>query len=142
MARIDFYVLGASGDRSRLQFACRLAAKAYRLKNTVHIQTADQRVAEQLDELLWTFDDGSFIPHELAGANSGEPEAPITIGKERSPRKQTDLLINLAEQVPAEYDTIPRVAEIVTADEESRRESRKRYAQYREMGHTLDTHKL
>lgn len=141
MTRVDFYVLGASGNRARQQFACRLAEKAYRLDNTIHIRTTDQREAEQLDELLWTFRDGSFVPHELS-TGSVEPESPITISHEVSPRQQTDLLINLTDQVPAEFDAFPRVAEIVTSDEEARQQSRKRYAQYRELGHTLETHKI
>jgi len=141
MTRVDFYVLGTPGDRVRQQFACRLAEKAYRLDNTIHIRTVDQRAAEQLDELLWTFRDGSFVPHELS-TGSAEPESPITISHEDSPRQQTDLLINLTDQIPAGCDAFPRVAEIVTSDEEARQQSRKRYAQYRELGHTLETHKI
>ena len=70
MTKVDFYVLGTSGDRARQHFACRLAEKAYRLDNTIHIRTIDQRAAEQLDELLWTFRDGSFVPHELSVGGS------------------------------------------------------------------------
>lgn len=141
MTKVDFYVLGTSGDRARQYFACRLAEKAYRLDNTIHIRTIDQRAAEQLDELLWTFRDGSFVPHELS-AGGGEPQSPITIGHGDSPRQKTDLLINLSNQIPAGYDSFPRVAEIVTSDDEARQQSRKRYARYRESGDTLATHKI
>ena len=99
-------------------------------------------MAEQFDELLWTYDDGSFVPHEIAGAMSGEPAAPITISHENSPRAKTDLLINLTGQVPAECSSFPRVAEIVTSDDDSKQQSRKRYAEYRDKGHELETHKL
>lgn len=141
MTKVDFYVLGTSGDRARQHFACRLAEKAYRLDNTIHIRTIDQRAAEQLDELLWTFRDGSFVPHELSVGGS-EPQSPITIGHGDSPRQKTDLLINLSNEIPAGYDSFPRVAEIVTSDDETRQQSRKRYARYRESGHTLETHKI
>jgi len=141
MTRVDFYVLGTAGDRARQRFACRLAEKAYRLDNTIHIRTSDQHAAEQLDELLWTYRDGSFVPHELATGNN-EPQAPITIGQHDSPRQQTDLLINLTDDIPAGCEAFPRVAEIVTSDEDARQRSRRRYAQYRELGHTLETHKL
>ncbi len=135
-------MLGASGDRSRLHFACRLAEKAYRLKNTVHVLTTDQQTAEKFDELLWTYNDGSFVPHEIAGDNSSNPEAPVTSSHEGSPRDHADLLINLTGQVVAQSATFPRVAEIVTSDDNSRQQSRQRYAEYRDMGHTLETHKL
>lgn len=141
MTRVDFYVLGAAGDRARQQFACRLAEKAYRLDNTIHIRTTDQQAAEQLDELLWTYRDGSFVPHELSTGNI-EPQAPITIGQQDSPRQKTDLLINLTDEIPEGCEAFPRVAEIVTSDEDARLRSRQRYARYRELGHTLETHKL
>ncbi len=142
MSRIDFYVLGTSGDHSRNHFACRLAEKAYRLSNTVHIQTIDKAAAAQLDELLWTYRDGSFVPHEIASAELTRPASPITIGHGESPREQTDLLINLSGKIPPKNDAVPRIAEIVTADDGSRQQSRVLYAEYRDRGHTLQTHKL
>lgn len=142
MTKVDFYVLRAADDRSRQHFACRLAEKAYRLNHTIHIRTTDRHAAELLDEMLWTYRDGSFVPHEIAAADNVEPQSPITIGHEDSPRQQTDLLINLSEQVPAESASFPRVAEIVTSDDVARQESRKRYAHYRDLGHTLETHKI
>lgn len=64
--RVDFYVLAGPKPAARLRFACRLAEKAYRLDHRVHLQTGSAAEAEQLDELLWTFRQGSFVPHELA----------------------------------------------------------------------------
>ena len=80
MARVDFYILSQAGQHSRQTFACRLAEKAYNLKNSVHIHAASRGDAERLDELLWTFRDGSFVPHERVSASSGTPESPVTIG--------------------------------------------------------------
>jgi len=140
MARVDFYLLKQAGPRSRHAFACRLAEKAYRLDNTVHIHTVDRADAERVNDLLWTFRDGSFVPHDMvAGANSNK-QSPITIGcgdDEIAPR---DLLINLCDDVPAFAEAFPRVAELVTSDNDCKRESRKRFAKYRDKGHALQTH--
>ncbi len=140
MARVDFYLLKQAGPRSRHAFACRLAEKAYRLDNTVHIHTVDRADAERVNDLLWTFRDGSFVPHDMvAGANSNK-QPPITIGcgdDEIAPR---DLLINLCDDVPAFAEAFPRVAELVTSDHDCKRESRKRFAEYRDKGHALQTH--
>ena len=142
MSRVDFYVLQSADEASRWTFACRLAEKAYRLKNTVHIRAAERDTAVRLDELLWTWRDGSFVPHELLGNTAAEPP-PVTIGyADEYPGKACDLLINLGKDAPADIGPFPRVAEIVTSDDETRRQSRARYARYREQGHTLDTHKL
>jgi DNA polymerase-3 subunit chi len=97
---------------------------------------------QQIDDLLWTFRDGSFVPHEVLGVPSAETPAPITIGCESAPSRDCDLLINLSEEIPAIAESFPRVAEIVTSDEDAKNRSRKRFVDYRERGHTLDTHKL
>jgi DNA polymerase-3 subunit chi len=141
MARIDFYLLAAAGESSRRLFACRLAEKAYRLNHTVHIQAVDRQHAQQLDELLWTFRDGSFVPHEVIGAQTDPGTAPVTIGV-GTDEVRGDLLINLTDEVPQRLDAFPRIAEIVTSDEVCRQRSRKRFADYRQQGHSLQTHEL
>ncbi len=141
MARVDFYVLAAAGEQSRRQFACRLAEKAYRLEHSVRILAADRDTAEQLDELLWTWRDGSFVPHEVLGQGA-VPQAPVTIGYDDAEGAGSDLLINLSDALPGATDSFPRIAEIVTSDEAQRRRGRTLFAQYREQGHTLQTHKL
>lgn len=142
VSKVDFYVIKDSGEQSRQHFACRLAEKAWRLDNTVHIVAADPRSVQQIDDLLWTFRDGSFVPHEVVGQAAGETQAPITISVESAPPRRCDLLINLSEEMPAAAGSFARVAEIVTADEDARARSRQRFIDYRDRGHTLDTHML
>ncbi len=142
MARIDFYLLSQSGQHSRHAFACRLAEKVYKLDQSVHIHTHSRDEADRLDELLWTFRDGSFVPHERLSAGAGQPEAPITIGCDDEPVEPRDLLINLCDEVPSCAESFPRVAELVTSDEDCKRMSRRRFAAYRDKGHTLETHNV
>ena len=141
MARVDFYVLSQSGEQARRLFACKLAEKAYRLENTVHIIAASRTDAERLDELLWTFRDGSFVPHHIVTA-TGNPESPISIGCDSDAVEPRDLLINLCDEVPATAESFPRVAELVISDQDSKQRSRARYNHYREQGYELNTHKL
>ena len=140
MARIDFYILEQAGPKARLVFACRLAEKAWRLDNTVHVLAEDDRTARELDELLWTFRDGSFVPHERIGA--GEPESPVTIGTPGTTSGGGDLLINLSTDVPPEIDAFTRIAELVTSDDDIRVAGRRRFSEYRKQGHELATHNV
>lgn len=139
MSQVDFYVLRQGGEQARQVFACKLAEKAYRLEHTVHIATTDQTAAEQLDQLLWTFRDGSFVPHCILGSSNND--APVTIGFGGN-TANSDLLINLADDIPSGADSFPRVAELVSSDEDSKQVSRKRFAAYRDQGHEINTHKL
>ena len=140
--RVDFYLLKQSGLPSRQSFACRLAEKAYRLENTVHIHAGDRASAERLDELLWTFRDGSFVPHNKVSESSNQQNSPVTIGCGDGDILPRDLLINLSDEVPAFAKAFPRVAELVTSDEDCKQLSRKRFAEYRYQGHTLETHNV
>jgi DNA polymerase-3 subunit chi len=142
VSKVDFYVLSASGEIARQHFACRLAEKAYRLDNRVHIHVANRTSLQKLDDLLWSFRDGSFVPHEALGSAEGDPASPVTIGCDDTPRADCDLLINLGESIPESASSFPRVAEVVTSDEDSKTQSRQRFVDYRDQGHTLDTHKL
>jgi len=142
MARVDFYVLPQVDERARHMLACKLAEKAWRLENTVYIHAKSRSDAEHLDELLWTFRDGSFVPHGLAGRDDGTEVSPIMIGYGDEGAGARDLLINLCDEIPSSFEGFPRVAELVTSDETCRERSRKRYAAYRDQGHELNTHKL
>ena len=141
MARVDFYVLKQPGADARQVFACRLAEKAYRLDNRVHIHTASSADARRLDELLWTFRDGSFVPHHVLGTGADD-EAPVTIGYGDAQPPSSELLINLCDEVPAIAASFARIAELVTSDDDSRQKSRQRFAAYRDSGDDIDTHKL
>jgi len=141
MARVDFYVLSQSSEQARHQFACKLAEKAYRLENTVHIVAGTRVDAERLDELLWTFRDGSFVPHHIVSAQ-GDPDSPISIGCDTDAVEPRDLLINLCDEVPSAAESFPRVAELVTSDQDCKQRSRKRYALYRDKGHEINTHNV
>ncbi len=142
MARIDFYILNQAGTQSRQSFACRLAEKAYRLDNTVHIHVSDRQDAERLDELLWTFRDGSFVPHHCITGAPAAMQSPVTIGCGSDDVEPRDLLINLSDEVPGIAKAFPRVAELVTSDAECKQLSRKRFAIYRDQGHELQTHNV
>lgn len=142
MSRVDFYVLARPGEQSRHAFACRLAEKAYRLDNTVHIHANSRADAQRLDELLWTFRDGSFVPHHLLGGERADLPSPVTIGYDKQLADGRDLLINLCDEVPPFAEGFARVAELVTSDEDCKLKSRKRFVHYRDNGHTLDTHNV
>ena len=142
MARVDFYVLERADERSRHTLACKLAEKAYRLKHSVYIHAKSRDDAERLNELLWTFRAGSFVPHNLAGAHDDTEVSPVMIGCEPDGVESRDLLINLCDEIPTFAESFPRVAELVTSEENCRLLSRKRFAEYRDRGHAMQTHKL
>ena len=140
MTRIDFYILAAGGD-DRAPFACRLAEKAYTRGHRIYIHVADAAAAKRLDDLLWTFSDGSFLPHAVVDGGDPDPDTPVHIGFGPEPVGQ-DVLINLADETPLFFSRFERVAELVGGDEASRALARERYRFYRDRGYPLESHTI
>jgi DNA polymerase-3 subunit chi len=139
--RVDFYILDAVEPASRLNFACRLTEKAYGLDNRVYAHTATPDDARQLDEMLWTFRQGSFIPHQLL-TDQGKQRAPISIGTTEKSENNGDLLINLTETIPEFATGFQRVAEIICGDEQARQIGRERFKSYRQLGIEPEIHQI
>ncbi len=139
-AKVDFYVLSGDGERIAAEFACRLTEKAYKLSHTVHVHMANADRADRMNEFLWTFRDGSFVPHELHGQTAAG--SPVTIGTALNVPEQADLFINLTSDMPPFPDRFTRIAEIVDANPARKRASRERFKTYRSNGHELDTHTI
>lgn len=134
--RIDFYLASTPGDQGILTIACRLFNKIYQAQHSAYAYCLDMIQAHTLDQLLWTFKDTSFIPHQLIDPNVSS-EAKITLGAMPEPGTRSDMLINLAEKIPENYETYDRVLEIVPSDPHERTQARERYKIYEAAGHEV-----
>ncbi len=135
MTRIDFYQ--TSGDEHA--FVCRLIDMVYRKGRQIYVHTSTEEQAKALNEQLWTFKEDSFVPHSL---HSEAMDVPIKIGFDHEPEEHQDVLINLSGQIPHFFSRFDRVAEIVPADQNSRKFARENYAYYKERGYVLNYHEI
>jgi DNA polymerase-3 subunit chi len=143
MTQVDFYILNDGQSGALPLFTCRLAEKAYRQGHQVYIHTGSDTQLRQLDELLWTFRDGSFLPHRIHEAESDiASDQPILLGRISDPQGPADVLLNLAEEVPAFFSRFNRVAELVGGADSQLAAARARYRFYKDRGYTLNTHNL
>lgn len=141
MTRIDFYLLKENALQARNQWTCRIIDKAYQQGHHAYVQVNTLAEAQQLDDLLWTFRESSFIPHNLYGEPS-ELIPPIQIGIEAPPLYHKDILINLTDRLAEHYQKFQRVIEIIPNRSEWRNEARNSYRKYREAGCDLKLHDL
>jgi len=147
MTRIDFYIIEEGSEQATESFICRLTEKAWSQNNAVYIHTLDEQHAIKYDELLWIFNEDSFIPHQLMQheETTQNKTKDILIGHkstEKIPITCHDVLINLNHETPSFFSQFERVAEIITTDETSKIKGRERYQFYRDRGYALETHKL
>lgn len=139
--RVDFYLLGSDQPDARGLIACRLLEKAYIRGHRIYVHCSNQHDAELLDDLLWTFKDDSFIPHNLQGEGP-EPPPPVQIGYGKEPRGFNDILLNLAAEIPVFHNRFKRIMELVSNREEEKEQSRIHYKEYRAKGYELHTHNI
>ena len=139
--RVDFYLLSSIQPDARCLVACRLIEKAYYKGHRIFVWCNDQHEAELLDELLWTFRDDSFIPHNLQGEGP-EPAPPVHIGYDKEPRGFNDILINFASEIPSFYPKFKRIIEVVSGVDADKEQSRTHYKEYRAKGCELYTHNI
>lgn len=143
MTQVNFYALPDSEPQARLQFVCRLTEKAYSLGHRVHILVDSPEQSKYLDELLWQFSPGSFIPHRRTGVDSvPDHDEPVTVGTDLDAAAHGDVLINLGQQPCELASPFNRINEVISADEESKEQGRNRYRFYRDKAYQIETFKL
>lgn len=144
MPQVVFYLLPetpqAPSAPALLSSACRLAERCYLDKEKVYILATDQHQAEAVDELLFSFDPDSFVPHNLTGEGPAGG-APVEIGCE-APKGQRSVLINLCPQAPTFAVKSRLIIDFVPADDAGKQLARERYKQYRTAGLAIDTYDL
>ena len=134
MTTVEFFVMSDPNPDAHLRHACRVAEQAVEQGQKVFVRIGGAEEARRMDDLLWTFGDRSFLPHEIAGAESPtHARVRILIG-EAPPREFCDLVINLAGDVPPNRDGIARIAEFVPNDAERKAAARERFKYYRASG--------
>lgn len=141
MTRVDFYILNESTDAARQRFVCRLTEKAWQQGHKVYIHTDGAEQSDRLDDLLWRFRDGSFLPHSLDNATDAGSVG-VHIGHGDDPMHHDDLLINLGREVPLFFSRFKRVAEVIAGDEGAKQAGRERFRFYRERGYPLGSHTI
>ena len=129
MIQVDFYVVEDNAHDAWLRYACRLVEKAYTMGLHIHIQTADEYMTQQMDDLLWTFRDRSFIPHQKS-CQSNELCA-VTLNHE-TPNDAREVLVNLSPEVPDNYQQYKRIVEIVANNESMKQSARERFKFYKD----------
>ena len=139
--RADFYLIAKPRFRDQpLLLVCELAKKASDAGMATLVLARDSTQAEQLDDLLWSFDPDAYVPHQIAGAEDDEEEATVLIAAPDLDVALRPLVINLRDAaVEGEF---VRVLEVVPADESARAPSRERWKQYAARGLDVSKHDM
>lgn len=141
MAEVRFYTLGDAGGPARLRKVCSLIEEAFRNGERVLVWLDNPSAMEQFDNLLWTFGDKAFVPHEPLAADPAACEAPVQLfaGAELPAAAMAGHFTTLAmlrDQAVATALSFNTVIEVVDADPACRNAGRARFRFYRDHGVT------
>lgn len=139
MTEVWFYVTDDAAGNARAVLLRRLLERALRSPRRLYVHTRDAAAAERLDEWLWQ-PETSFLPHSLASAGNASDQQ-VVIGHGDRPPHQ-DMLVNLADEIPAFAGQFQRVVELVGGSEQDRVLSRARWTYYRDNGFKVTRHEL
>ena len=141
MPRADFYLIARPRFASQpLLLVCELCRKANDAGLFTVVLARDVAQAEELDDLLWSFDADAFIPHQIAGSDEDEEEAVVLIAPPDAEAPARPLVINLRDAPWLE--PCDRVLEVVPADPAARGPLRERWRQYQAAGYDLSKHDM
>ena len=129
MTKVFFY----HNVQDRLGAACALVSKAYAQGKDFTVFAPDPERAQVLDRLLWTQPPRGFLPHCRADSPLAA-ETPVLIASRLDALPQDQRLLNLADDIPADFDRFASLIEVVSQTEEDRQQARQRFRQYKEMG--------
>lgn len=141
--RVDFYLLNQTAESELALYACRLLNKAHSAGLSAFVLAESPEQARMIDQTLWASSDTNFIPHALIDTPQAEHKlTKICIGEKIPENARFDLLVRLQAGEDIEGERFSRVAELVSADQAHTALARKRYAAWRKIGATLDSHKI
>ncbi len=142
MPEVTFYVLQSQSQQERQAFACKLVEKIYRSGRSCFVLTDSDQQSRQLDDVLWTFRPGSFVPHQIFKDELPLFPHTVLIGSDAIPQQWQDVIVNLAAHPPRHDERCRRILEILDDREETKQAGRTRYRHYRQAGLEISTHRM
>ena len=132
--RVQFY----HNTEDPLALACELISRAHAGGRKVALRLPDGSTLRRADQLLWAADPLSFVPH-VAADHALAAETPVVLAEAGSAAAwpHTDVLVNLAPDVPPDFADFRMLVEIIGRDEAERAPARSRWMNYKQQGHEL-----
>jgi DNA polymerase-3 subunit chi len=131
MPRVDFHEI--KGPRWDLTL-CRQVEAAWEAGERVYVWADSEAEARRLDDLLWTFRDDAFVPHDLWQGGAAL-ETPVAVGWRAGNPNGAGCVVLARDASPAEVEGFARVVDFAPVDLPERiGRARDRYRAFRLAG--------
>lgn len=130
-ARVHFY----HNTPDRLALAGELVGRALERGRKAAVRLPDAATLKRFDQLLWTHDALSFLPHVVVDSPlAGETPIVLAAAGADEHWPHADMLFNLADDIPPGFEGFRLLVEIVGQNEAERVPARVRWAAYKQRG--------
>lgn len=137
MTQIDFYFNVAD----KFKLAASLSQKAQTQAARMFLYTPDEAATKQVEGLLWSFQQTSFVPH-CRSHHALASETSTIVDHESEVLVHDDILLNLRTDCPAFFSRFHRLIEVVGNEESDKVAGRERYRFYLDRGYELRRHDM
>ena len=127
-----FYILDSDDDINYC--TCKIIKKFYEEGKKILVSSKNSILIDDLNKLLWTFEQLSFIPHSTSkDYDSLTPVLFIETGYKNDSiiKKDYNIFINLDDEVKTDYYNYEIVIELVSGNEHQKNLAREKYLYYK-----------
>lgn len=126
--------------QDKLAYACQLLEQAYGSGQSVTVM-AEPDLLAQLDRQLWSDNVRSFVPH----CHADEPDkallaqTPIVLTSQLPSTGADQVLLHLGQTLPLGFETFENLIELVSQQQEDRKQARMRWRHYAQRGYVIES---
>ena len=127
-----FYILDSDDDINYC--TCKIIKKFYEEGKKILVSSKNSILIDDLNKLLWTFEQLSFIPHSTSkDYDSLTPVLLTETGYKNDSiiKKDYNIFINLDDEVKTDYYNYEIVIELVSGNEHQKNLAREKYLYYK-----------
>lgn len=132
---VNFYILGGENFLQCFPAICPILEELYQQGNSLDVETESESAAEQFDQILWSFRDTSFVPHQLFQKN-------IKIADLKNANAELLVKVNLYLPTSPQAVLHPRLLQIVPNTPTLLTVARDHYRYYQQQHYQMTSHKL
>ncbi|MDX1975263.1 MAG: DNA polymerase III subunit chi [Rickettsiales bacterium] len=134
MTAIQFYHLTTTSLERALP---KLLEKAYSVGMKTLVVTASEEQMESLNQWLWTYNPGNFLPHGSV-KEAHQAQQPILLSTSADNQNQATLLVVTDGSMPDAPEQFERVFDLFNgSDPQAVEAARRRWSHYKTAGHEL-----
>ncbi|KAA1173753.1 DNA polymerase III subunit chi [Marinobacter salinexigens] len=132
--RYWFHILSQNSPAARNLHTAKLVDKAWQQGDRVCIVCDTMQHAQELDDLLWSFNPDSFIPHSIVPDSATTCPDPVGILLCPPVAEDWDTVIVLSATLPTDADRFSRLALVAQNDPTVLNQARSHFRQLRALG--------